>query len=156
MMAKYVPLKGTQYVDLPPKVKNLKAVINIKNDDDKCFLWSVLAHLYEANDHRSRVNYYKQYESELNMNGIVYPVAAKDVPKFEKQNNISVNVFRYGDRYYLCTFPEVNKKNMLTFYSEKKVVKHTTVSSQISIKCYTLKQTISIKHFTAYTVYMDL
>ena len=48
MMAKYVPLKGSQYIDLPPKVKNLKAVINIQNDDDKCFLWSVLAHLYEA------------------------------------------------------------------------------------------------------------
>ena len=42
MMAKYIPLKGSQYIDLPPKVKNSKAVINIQNDDDKCFLWSVL------------------------------------------------------------------------------------------------------------------
>ena len=100
MMAKYVPLKGSQYIDLPPNVKNSKAVINIQNDDDKCFLWSVLAHLYEANDHRYRVNHYKQYESELDMNGIVYPVAVKDVPKFEKQNNISVNVFGYEDGYY--------------------------------------------------------
>ena len=34
------------------------------------------------------------------MNGITYPVAVKDVPKFEKQNNISVNVFGYEDGYY--------------------------------------------------------
>ena len=54
MMAKYVPLKGSQYIDLPPKVKNSKAVINIQNDDDKCFLWSVLAYLYEANYSRER------------------------------------------------------------------------------------------------------
>ena len=95
MMAKYVPLKGSQDINLPPKVKNSKAVINIQNDDDddKCFLWSVLAYLYEDNHNRERVNHYKQYETELNMNGIVYPVAGKDVPKFEKQNNISVNVF---------------------------------------------------------------
>ena len=95
MMAKYVPLKGSQYIDLPPKVKNSKAVINIQNDDDKCFLWLLLAYLYEANDHRERVNHYKQYESELNMNGITYPV-----PKFEKQNDISVNVFEYENGYY--------------------------------------------------------
>ena len=100
MMAKYVPLKGSQYIDLPPKVKNSKAVINIQNDDDKCFLWSVLAYLYEANYSRERVNHYKQHESELNMNGITYPVAIKDVSKFEKQNDISVNVFGYEDGYY--------------------------------------------------------
>ena len=34
------------------------------------------------------------------MNGIIYPVAVKDVPNFEKQNNISVNVFGYEDGYY--------------------------------------------------------
>ena len=31
IMAKYVSLKGSQYIDLPPKVKNSKAVINIQN-----------------------------------------------------------------------------------------------------------------------------
>ena len=100
MMAKYVPLKASQYIDLPPKVKNSKAVISIQNDDDKCFLWSLLAYLYEANHNRQRIEHYIPYESEFNMNGITYPVAIKDVPKFEKQNNISVNVFGYEDGYY--------------------------------------------------------
>ena len=48
MMAKYVPLKGSQYIDLPPKVKNSKAVINIQNDDDKRFLWSLLAFMKQT------------------------------------------------------------------------------------------------------------
>ena len=34
------------------------------------------------------------------MKGITYPVAAKQVSKFEKQNNISVNMFRFEDEYY--------------------------------------------------------
>ena len=100
MMAKYVPLKGSQYIDLPPKVKNSKAVINIQNDDDKCFLWSVLAHLYEANHNKQRIEHYIPYETDLNVNGIAYPVTVKDLSKFEKQNDISVNVFGYEDRYY--------------------------------------------------------
>ena len=93
MMAKYVPLKGSQYVELLPKVKNSKAVINIQNDDDKCSLWSVLPYLHEANHNRQRIEQYKPHESELNVNGIAYLVAVKDVPKFEKQNDISINVF---------------------------------------------------------------
>ena len=101
MMAKYIPLKESQYVELPPKVKNSKAIINIQNDDDKCFLRSVLAYLYEANHNRQRIEHYIPYETELNMNGIVYPVAVKDVSKFEKQNNISVNVFGYEEGCYL-------------------------------------------------------
>ena len=86
--------------DLPPKVKHSKAVINIQNDDDKCFLWSVLAYLYEANFSRERVKHYDQHETKLSMTGIAYPVAVKDVPKFEKQNDISVNVFGYEEGYY--------------------------------------------------------
>ena len=36
----------------------------------------------------------------MKVEGIPYPVAVKDVPKFEKQNNISVNVFGYEESYY--------------------------------------------------------
>ena len=50
--------------------------------------------------YRYRVKHYEHHESELNMSGIAYPLAVKDVPKFEKQNNISVNVFGYEDGYY--------------------------------------------------------
>ena len=34
------------------------------------------------------------------MSSIDYPVAVKDVSKFEKQNDISVNVFGYEEVYY--------------------------------------------------------
>ena len=36
----YSPLIGRTYVELPNELKNLrKGLINIKNDDNKCFLW---------------------------------------------------------------------------------------------------------------------
>ena len=34
------------------------------------------------------------------MSGIAYPVAVKDLSKFKKQNDISVNVFGYEEGYY--------------------------------------------------------
>ena len=34
------------YIPLPTCIQNKKAVINIKNKDEKCFLWAVIAGLY--------------------------------------------------------------------------------------------------------------
>ena len=36
----YSPLIGSTYTELPDKLKNpMKVLINIKNNDNKCFLW---------------------------------------------------------------------------------------------------------------------
>ena len=35
--AKWDPLNAGSYIDLPPYLKNKKAIINMKNQDDKCF-----------------------------------------------------------------------------------------------------------------------
>ena len=102
LIGKYKPLKGSQYFELPKKIAKSHSILNIQNKDDKCFLWSILAHLHVVPPHQHgyRVEKYVPYENELNMEGITYPVAVKDVPKFEKQNDISINVFGYEDGYY--------------------------------------------------------
>ena len=72
------------------------SILNIQNNDQKCFVWSILAKLFspEKNNHTTRVSNYTPYENRLNMNSIEYPVKIKDTPKFETQNSaISVNVF---------------------------------------------------------------
>ena len=38
----YKPLKGETYIPLPKALANKKAIINIQNKDNKCFLWCVL------------------------------------------------------------------------------------------------------------------
>ena len=57
------------------------------------------------------------------MKGITYPVAVKKVPTFEKQNNISVNVFGFEDEYYpLYISPEQKEihVNLLLIHDEEK------------------------------------
>ena len=36
---------------------------------------------------------YRQYEDRFNMTGIEMPMQLKDIPRFERQNNISVSVY---------------------------------------------------------------
>ena len=36
---RYNPLRGETYIPLSKKLANKKAIINIKNKDNQCFLW---------------------------------------------------------------------------------------------------------------------
>ena len=55
-------------------------------------------HPVQHGNHSTRVLKYQEYEHELNMSGIQYPVDIKDISKFEHQNNISINVYVYDDK----------------------------------------------------------
>ena len=93
------PIKASSYIDLPDELKNKKAIINMKNTDNKCFLWSVLRALNPSKDkHPSRIDKnLKSKEYSLNMEGIDYPVSLKDINRFEKQNpDISISVLGYS------------------------------------------------------------
>ena len=96
--AKWDPLNAGSYIDLPPNLKNKKAIINMQNQDDKCFLWCVLRALNPKNNHPERVD--KDLISKhdtLNMKGIKYPVDFRGIDLFESLNpNISISVFGYS------------------------------------------------------------
>lgn len=40
---KYQPLRGLRYIDLPENIKSKQAIINVKNKDNKCFMWSIIS-----------------------------------------------------------------------------------------------------------------
>jgi len=88
----YKPIRGSSYIPLPAWVNSKKAVINVKNSDDKCFLWSVLSALHEQRKNAERVSKYKQYENTLNVSRLKFPVKVEDIPKFEADNNIKISV----------------------------------------------------------------
>jgi hypothetical protein len=100
---------GNQYIKLPDIINNKKATINIKNDDDMCFKYCILYELHkdDIKHHPERVSNYKKYENELNFDGINFPVKICDISKFEKQNNIAVNVYQLEiiQNYKINIFP---------------------------------------------------
>ena len=52
----YRPLSGSSYVELPAKLKDpKKGLINIKNNDEKCFLWCMLRHINLVKVHPERI-----------------------------------------------------------------------------------------------------
>ena len=79
-------MKGSSFIPLPEFIKKKNAIMNIKNEDDKCFLWSVFRYLHPKQCHEERVTDLRDYENDLNFKGINFPVKVKDIQKFENQN----------------------------------------------------------------------
>jgi hypothetical protein len=78
-IAQYTPVKGSSYIPLPSKLKTKKAIINIKNSDNKCFMWSILAALHPASRDSERLNHYQQYKDKLDFTGIEFPVTVDKI-----------------------------------------------------------------------------
>ncbi|XP_044005912.1 uncharacterized protein LOC122850928 [Aphidius gifuensis] len=91
----YVPLKGgnSSYISMPKWILNTRAVVNIKNNDNKCFIWSVLAAIHKLPDNNGRVNSYYRYEKDLIVDGIDFPMSWKSIKLFEKINRLRINVY---------------------------------------------------------------
>ena len=107
---RYNPLREETQVSLPKELADKKAIINMQNKDNKCFLWCVLRYLYPDNKNLQRLD--KELmakENTLNMEGIEYPVSLKDLNKFEKQNpTISITVLGYEGK---SVYPLRNSDN---------------------------------------------
>ena len=92
------PINAGSYIDLPKELKNRKAIINMKNEDDKCFMWSVLRALNPKDVHPERIDEdLKSKQNTLNMEGINYPVDFRGIDRFEKQNpETSISLLGYN------------------------------------------------------------
>ena len=78
-----------------------KGLINIKNNDQKCFLWCHVRHINPVKEHPGRI---KKTDREIacnpNYDGVEFPVQEKDFNKIEVQNNICINVFGYEKNWF--------------------------------------------------------
>ena len=73
-----------------------KGLINIKNNDQKCFLWCHVRHINPVKEHPERIlKNDKNIACNLNYDEVEFPVEEKDFKKIEVQHNICINVFGY-------------------------------------------------------------
>ena len=89
---KYNPLGG-EMSSMKEIILKKRSLINIKGTGNKCFLFSVLAGKHIMTSNASRASAYLQFINELDISNLTFPVKLSQINKFEKNNNISINVF---------------------------------------------------------------
>ncbi|CAH0555862.1 unnamed protein product [Brassicogethes aeneus] len=111
---KYTPQLGSSYIDLPLQIKKKHACINVKNNDQACFAWAVTSALHPVSLEKNsgRLSSYPHYSSVLKLRGIQWPMTMKQIPSFEKQNDVSINVYIFQkEKSKFMTLPSYLTKN---------------------------------------------
>ncbi|XP_011704854.1 PREDICTED: uncharacterized protein LOC105460112 [Wasmannia auropunctata] len=81
------------YVEVPWEIATKRAVVNVRSTDNACFAWSVVAALHPVERHADRESSYPHYETVLEFAGIEFPMTLKDITKFDRANDVSINVY---------------------------------------------------------------
>ena len=89
---------------MPAELKSPKqGLTNIKNKDQKCFLWCHVRHINPVKIHPERITQNdKMLANDPDYDKVGFPVREKDFSKIEEKNNICINVFCYENK---LTFP---------------------------------------------------
>ena len=110
----YRPLSGSSYINLPVELRDpRKGLINVKNRDEKCFLWCHVRHINPSKEHPERIT--KKYKelakhitnpekitqedkeltSDLDYDEIEFSVHEQDFSKIEAKKFFCINVSGY-------------------------------------------------------------
>ena len=151
--AKYTPLKGSSYIELPKYLKDKKAIVNVKNEDNKCLKWALLSALHPAKKDPQRVNKYMQFK-ELRFTGVDFPVPLSQMPKVERLNNLAINVFGYSKQagihpLYLTKDLTRDPINLLliTEVKDGKIISHYSWIKDFNRLCCDQTKHANRKHF---------
>ena len=117
---KFNLLNSGSYIDLPKSLKNKKALINVKNNDNACFAWAITSALYPAEKDSDRMSSYPHYSTVLKLRGLVFPMTIKQVSHFEALNELSVNI-------YILRKHKRNYKVLPTYLAKQKRDKHVNL-----------------------------
>ncbi|CAC5399943.1 unnamed protein product [Mytilus coruscus] len=106
------PIGGSSYFRIPETLEKSHAIINIKTMTRNAFCGPFLLIFTQKSKNANRISQYIRYEKELNMSGIAYPVQVKQIPKFENQNDISINVLGYENNEFFPVYISQHKRDV--------------------------------------------
>ena len=107
-VARYNPMIGSSYKELPKFLKFKKAIVNVMNNDNRCFGYAIFSaiHAADVNEHnRSKQYTYNKYFNGHALNTLRYPVAVEDLTSVEAAIGIRINVFGFHDDEGKARYP---------------------------------------------------
>ena len=104
------PLRGGHYLPLPKDLKAKGAIINVKNKDNERLRWALRSAKFPVTKHPQGPSKYPT-DDGLDFTGISFPTPLNEIPKVEKQNNLTINVLHFDNE---------TKKVRILYVSEMK------------------------------------
>lgn len=88
------------------KLRNpMKGLINTQSKNNKCFRWSLVRCLNPVNRNPAKSrNVDRKFVKQLNFEGVDFLVHKKVFAEIDKQNNIFISMFGYGNKTQCCIY----------------------------------------------------
>ena len=101
-VGKFSPLSAGAYLKVPKELEKKKAIVNVKNTDNRCFGYAILSKLFynEITPHNQSIpsSYSKYFARNVhNLNSLSYPVSPDQIPAIEDLLKININVITFYD-----------------------------------------------------------
>ena len=124
-------MRGSSYLPLPDWLASKKGIVNPYNDDEECFIWSVIAAENAGMKDPQRISNLRKFMDNYDWSELEFPVSIKDIRKFETRNNISVNVLAVEGRdiYIHRKGQRVGREINLLMVSEDGIRHYTAIKS---------------------------
>ena len=99
LIARYEPLVGRRYAALPDFLAKKQAIVNVRNQDSRCFGYAILAAKLDLDhhEHADRPSKYDGRFHEYGLDRLTYPVQLDSLEEVERQLGIAFNVFSFFD-----------------------------------------------------------
>ena len=111
---KYIDMRGGSYIKSPTWIVNKKCCINVRNVDNQCFRYALIAAVKPPAANKERVSYYNSPECKdlFNLDGIPFPtpICSRIFRKFEKQNP------KYRLSIFTCPIESKTRESLETCY----------------------------------------
>ena len=94
--AEYAPMNGKGHIPTPKAIVDKKAIINPQNENDNCVMYCIAASQHYGEIDQNNPHLPAQYEPffvRYNFEGCSMPMEIDDFTKFEKNNNMAINVY---------------------------------------------------------------
>jgi hypothetical protein len=110
------PTRAGSYLQLPDEIRSSNCVVNIRNDDNLCGLWCIIAHLFpkfRTGGHRiANTKAYKQHMEEVNTGDVQFPLRIRDIGQLERLNTLNINVFTLNNKNRIIPLRISEKKDV--------------------------------------------
>ena len=115
-LSKLNPLKGSSQIPLPDWILRKKVLINMENEDDECFKWSVTRALNLVGKHSQKGN------ERTSRTVRTAPCSERMFKKFEDNNDVSFLVFGYDEKNIIPLYVPVERRERIVhlFFLQKR------------------------------------
>ena len=95
-VAKYDPLSAAGTVIIPEEIKKMRSVLNINSQDNRCFIYCLIARLWPVKKHVGRYTKYLDKVDMIKLGNVSFPVKISDIVHIEELNQLSISVFEWN------------------------------------------------------------